>query len=465
MANPVKSCGIYARISQDDGSALGVGRQIDDCTAEAGRRGWPISQVFTDNNVSATRSKLRPEYVRLLDAIGSGAIDAVIVYDIDRLTRTPSELEHFIDLSDRHRIALASIGGEVDLATPQGRLTARIKGSVARHEVEQTSRRLKRKMQENAKEGKPHGVIPFGYRREPVKDDQGRVIGSRDVIHPAEGEAIRELYRMVIAGESLRSLAKHLNDRGFKTVHGHAFQGTVIGNMLRRARYAGHRTHAKEIVSKGNWEAIVSQDTYDQALAVLSAPNRRHSRGLAVKYLLSGLALCGRCGAQMRPNMPKNRKPSYSCPSCMKVTRQMEQVDEVVNAVMVSRLSRSDILTHLAQKPDALKAAMSARDAVLARMDTAADSFAQGTITARQMTRINEQLRQHLDAAETEVRKLQPVRILDGMTGAGAAAAWDAATIERKREIIRTLATVTILPSGPGVKFAPDQVRIEWKTA
>ncbi|QYF89702.1 recombinase family protein [Arthrobacter sp. PAMC25284] len=276
MAHTVQACGIYARISQDDGTALGVARQIEDCTAEAERRGWPIAEVFTDNDVSATKSKIRPEYERLLAAIESGSIDALIVYDVDRLTRTPTELERFIALADKRRTALASIGGEVDLATPQGRLTARIKGDVARHEVEQMSRRLKRKFQENAKDGKAHGVTPFGYVRERLTDDQGRDAGYREVIEPAQAEAIRELYRLLIAGESLRSLAAYLNDRGFKTGRGNAFAGNTVGNMLRRPRYAGHRTHAKQIVSKGQWEPIITQDTYDQAIAVLTAPGPAH---------------------------------------------------------------------------------------------------------------------------------------------------------------------------------------------
>ena len=137
-----EACGIYARISRDDdGTALGVARQIADCAAEAGRRSWPVLRIFEDNDVSATKAKRRPEYENLLAAIEAGTIDALIVWDVDRLTRTPAELERFIDLADRHHLALASIGGEVDLATPQGRLTARIKGSVARHEVEQIDRK------------------------------------------------------------------------------------------------------------------------------------------------------------------------------------------------------------------------------------------------------------------------------------------------------------------------------------
>jgi hypothetical protein len=145
----------------------------------------------------------------------------------------------------------------------------------------------------------------------------------------------------------------------------------------------------------------------------------------------------------------------------MKLTRMMEPVDELVEAVMVAILSRSDVLEHIAEKPDAVRAAKVARDAVLARMDTAADDFADGAMTGRQFARINERLKAQLTAAETEVAKLQPSTILAGMTGPGAADAWTAAPISRKREIIRELATVTILPSGPGVRFSTDQVKIE----
>ena len=108
-----------------------------------------------------------------MEAIGARLIDALVVWDVDRLTRTPAELERFIALADAHDIALASVGGDVDLATPQGRLTARIKGSVARHEVEQSSRRLRRKFLERAEQGKPHGKLAYGYMREPRIDEGG----------------------------------------------------------------------------------------------------------------------------------------------------------------------------------------------------------------------------------------------------------------------------------------------------
>ena len=115
-----------------------------------------------------------------------------------------------VDLAERRGVALASVGGEIDLATPQGRLTARIKGNVAKHESEQLARRVKRKMAERAETGAPHGRTAYGWRREQVHDDQGRRLGSRDVLHPEQARVVRDAAKAVLAGDSLRSIAADL---------------------------------------------------------------------------------------------------------------------------------------------------------------------------------------------------------------------------------------------------------------
>lgn len=447
--------GIYTRISQDDGSALGVERQRQDCVREAEKRGWAVVETFTDNNVSATKSKVRPEYQRMLQAVKDGKLEAVVVWDVDRLTRTPAELEGFIDLADKHSLALASVGGEIDLATPQGRLTARIKGSVAKHEVEQLVRRVKRKNLEKRQQGEPHGVTPFGYRR----------VDGRDVVEEVEAAAIRELYRRVVAGESLRSLAKYLNAQGFRTARGNEWVGSVVGRLLQKPRYVGDLTHRGEVVGPGNWRPIIDRNTFDLARAILSDPNRTPSRGRELKYLGSGLYRCGRagCGAGLRPVVYKGRAATYGCPKCMKLQRLVAPVDEAVEVVIVERLSRPNLLPALVHDNVALEEAVRARDAILVRMDGAADQYADGKITARQFGRINERLRTDLEHAEAAVRTNRGTSTLASMAGPGASEAWAEASLERKRAVIRELAEITVLPSGPGIRFSPEQVRFDWK--
>src|SRR5689334_1392002 len=94
--------GIYARISSDrEADGLGVARQIDDCKRLAERKGWQVAGPYVDDDVSAWSGKRRPEYVRILEDLEMGAINGLLVYDLDRLHRQPSELESFIDLCQR----------------------------------------------------------------------------------------------------------------------------------------------------------------------------------------------------------------------------------------------------------------------------------------------------------------------------------------------------------------------------
>ena len=143
----MQAAAIYARISSDpDGSALGVSRQIEDCKAWAHKHGTVVAEVYVDNDVSAYSGKARPQYRRLCDDIKEGLRDGVIAWHPDRLHRSPKELEDFIVLIEATSAEVHTVtGGDYDLSTPHGRVTARILGAVARHESEDKSRRITKK--------------------------------------------------------------------------------------------------------------------------------------------------------------------------------------------------------------------------------------------------------------------------------------------------------------------------------
>src|SRR4051812_6818383 len=95
----VRAAAVYARISSDqDGTALGVTRQLQDCRRRAEELGWPVAEEYVDNDLSAFSGKRRPGYERMLADLGDGFRDAVVVYHADRLTRRPIELEQFLDV-------------------------------------------------------------------------------------------------------------------------------------------------------------------------------------------------------------------------------------------------------------------------------------------------------------------------------------------------------------------------------
>jgi site-specific DNA recombinase len=468
--------GIYARISRDDEhTELGVTRQIADCQQEAERRGWDVVQVYSDNDVSANGQKPREEFDRMFAAAKAGRINALVCWDADRLSRSPKENEQIIDLADATGLQLANVGGEIDLSSPQGRMTFRIKGAVARHEIEQSSRRIRRKFDERAAGGLPHGMTAYGYRRVVEYDEHGQRAGSRDEIDTGQARVIRDVADRLLAGESLRSLARDMSERGDLSPRGTPWSSTTLRQVMLRDRNAGLRRHRGAVVGKAAWEPILSEDKHMAVVALLTDPDRRQSRGSARRHLLTGLLVCGNCGednfrviAEHTRQDGKHQAPRYQCGSCFKVSRMQTVVDEYVEAVVVARLSRPDALAALTGgQPNRTKQLRADVEGLEARLSLAADQFADGAITADQLRRITAKIRGHVDSAKAEIAACSPSPALD-MAGSEAAVRWDHAPLDVRRAIIDALLTVTITGVGRGngrSTAVEDSVVIEWKGA
>src|ERR1044072_7820341 len=157
---------IYYRISQDrTGAGLGVDRQREDCEALAERNGWEVVEVYVDNDVSAYRGKKRKGHQRMLDDLDHGTATAAIVWDTDRLHRSPLELENYINLCEKRGVSTHTVqAGALDLVTPSGRAQARFMGVVARLESEHKGERVARARQQKALKGEwMGGIRPFGW--------------------------------------------------------------------------------------------------------------------------------------------------------------------------------------------------------------------------------------------------------------------------------------------------------------
>jgi site-specific DNA recombinase len=455
-------CALYARISEDrDGTALGVTRQIEDCRAYAERRGWTVTAEYIDNDISASNGKTRPAYARLLRDIENGSVDAIVVWALDRLHRRPVELEAFIDLADRHKVALGSVGGDVDLATSGGRLHARMMGVVARHEVEQRSERVRRAALQRAERGGYHGgARAYGYSPD-----------GRHLV-PDEAAEVVKLYDDFLAGVPLGALTRGLNERGTPTARGGTWKPNTVRGLLLRARNAGLREHKGEIISKGDWPSIVSESTWQAAVALATDPSRRTATGNRANHLLTGLATCGVCGSR-RISHGRTRRSTevawrhiYRCRECNRLGRRQDQTDELVEKVIVARLSQlnaSDLLIP-DSRPNPEEDRREAQ-ALRTRLDEVAAAHADGVITISQLRTSTERIKARL--AELEAAHIPDSRtaVLGDLINADdVQAAWDALTLDRKRAVVASLIDITLHPGGAGKReFDPSRVEITWK--
>lgn len=474
----VRRAGVYARISQDaDGVQLGVTRQREDCTAEAARRGWPVVETYTDNDVSATRSKVRPQYQRMVADVARGHINALVVWDIDRLTRSPREIEDVIDLAERFGLALANVSGDDDLSTSDGRMMARIKGTLARREIEQMSKRLKRVFLQKAENGEPHGYPPYGFMRIQPTDENGIPLAAakKDVAHPQHADVVREAARRVLAHESLRSVAIDFNQRKLRSPKGGTWNSTILRQILLRPTNAGLRQYQGRVLGASTSEALYGEAIYDQLVALLKDPARKSNfAGPGFKYLLSGVAICGLCGGPMRRQIgrvqvgksgaSKRQPPSYNCSMCFKVRRHQAAVDEIVVDLLVARLEMPDAFEALTTgDPAAVSAAQSEIVDINAKLAVVADRFMADEITAEQLTRMTAISREKLARATRDLEGAKPRSVTAALIGENARSRWDALPLAVQREVVEELMTVTIMPAGSGTRFDPEKIVITWK--
>jgi DNA invertase Pin-like site-specific DNA recombinase len=271
-----------------EGTGLGVARQLEDCRKLAAERGWPIGDEYVDNDVSAYSGKPRREYARMLDDLKSGARDAVIVYNLDRLHRRPVELEDFVTLCESVGVRdVATVTADIDLGNDDGLFMARIFAAFAAKESGRKSARIRRKMLQNAEKGLPHGPArPFGYEPDKI------------TLRPEEAKIVREMVDRYLAGASIRSLTIWLSDTGVAPPASKSWQTTTVRNILASGRIAGLREHHGEVIGAAAWPAIITAGERDRILARMTARSVTKTRAPRT-YLLSGMLRCGRCGNRL----------------------------------------------------------------------------------------------------------------------------------------------------------------------
>jgi site-specific DNA recombinase len=473
METPRRRAAIYTRISQDrTGAGLGIERQEADCRQLAQRLGWEIVAVHSDNDLSAYSGKPRPGYRALLADLRGGVADAVICWHTDRLHRHPSELEEYLAVCERPPgIPTQTVkAGELDLITPSGRMVARQLGAVARYEVEHMIERQQRARLQAATAGRwGGGRRPFGYEADGV------------TVVPVEADALRWAASQVLAGASLSGTAAELNDRGIRTATGKPWKPTELRRALVRPRNAGLMVHRGQVIGRAGWPAILEEDTWRGVRAVLEDPTRRTNTTVARRWLLSGLAVCGVCGDPVRSFSAsakrRRAKPVYTCRTGKHVIRDAAEVDALVEAVTVERLSRPDardLLTPDQQGDD--PTALHLRDAALAaRLRELGRLAGQGAIDPIQLVEATAEIRRQREDITAQLAAVSRGSVLAGVVDtADPAKAWASLDLSRKRAIIDVLMTVTILPSRKGRRpgwrsgesyFDPATVRIEPKRA
>jgi site-specific DNA recombinase len=249
-------CAIYTRVSTDQGLEQdfnSLDAQYDASQAyirSQAHAGWMLIRSKYDDGGFSGGNTDRPALQRLLDDVRAGKVDVIVVYKVDRLTRSLADFAKLVELFDRHRVSFVSVTQHFNTTTSMGRLTLNVLLSFAQFEREVTSERIRDKIAASKRKGLwVGGMAPLGY------DTKDRKI----TVNKAEAECVRTIFRTYLKLGSLNLLMADLRKQGIvtkartlksgKTVGGIPFTRGPLAHLLRNRFYIGEVLFRGETLS------------------------------------------------------------------------------------------------------------------------------------------------------------------------------------------------------------------------
>jgi DNA invertase Pin-like site-specific DNA recombinase len=291
-------CAIYARKSCEEGleqefNSLHAQREACEAYIASQRsEGWVLVRDQYDDGGISGGTLERPALQRLLADVEDGLIDVVVVYKIDRLSRSLMDFSKLVEVFDRNGVTFVSVTQSFSTTTSMERLTLNILLSFAQFEREVTAERIRDKVRASRKKGMwMGGVPPYGYRVE----------NRKLVVHEERAEHVRWVFARFLEIGSGTVLAREVAKRGIRTPRGNRIDKKYLYRMLNNRAYIGEAVHKGQSYP-GEHVAIIDGETWNKVHAILKeSPRKRAARTRAdTPALLKGL-LYGPDGAAFSP--------------------------------------------------------------------------------------------------------------------------------------------------------------------
>jgi DNA invertase Pin-like site-specific DNA recombinase len=301
-------CAIYTRVSTDQGldqefNSLDAQHDASQAYIRSQQHaGWTLIRSKYDDGGFSGGNTDRPALQQLLDDVRAGKVDVIVVYKVDRLTRSLADFAKLVELFDKHNVSFVSVTQQFNTTTSMGRLTLNVLLSFAQFEREVTSERIRDKIAASKRKGLwVGGMAPLGY------DAKDRKI----TVNEAEADRVRTIFRSYLRLGSLNLLMADLRKQGIvtkvrtlksgATIGGIPFTRGSIAHLLRNRFYVGDVTFKGEVLS-GEQHPIVDRDLFDAVQSKLNQQVSNHK----VTRMKSEALLAGRIfddrGNRMTPS-------------------------------------------------------------------------------------------------------------------------------------------------------------------
>jgi site-specific DNA recombinase len=466
---------VYVRISEDttdNGSA--VERQTEDAREHVARRGWTVarSHTYCDNDLSANGKVDRPRFRAMVQAVWRGEIDVIVAWTQDRLLRNDRDKIALIEAVQARGVTVSYVrGGDLDPNTPLGEYIFDNLAAQAKLEIKMKGDRQRRAARQRRERGEMNTAtrLPFGYAK--VTNDKGKVTFR---LVPKEADALKwAAEQMLSKGGTLREVARKFDELGLKPRQGERWHPTTISRILTNPRYCGLSIYresedADPVEYPGQWPAVFEVDVWRDLCRKLGDSSRRTARG--IETLGGGTFLC-QCGATVVGCRTRTGSLGYRCTRTgggHVVRGHRELIDQTVTSLVLGRLAMPDAVELLradeSEGPEVAR--MRARATLLRERLVALGKQMSDPDVPLAMTKISiKDTTTELAELEERLAELTTPSPLRDLIGApDITKAWESLGIDRRKDVIDTLVTVTLVSPGRGPRpFDPETVKITFR--
>lgn len=323
--------GIYVRVSTEEQAKEGfsIRAQEQKLKDYARVKDWSIHKIYIDEGISGKNITDRPQINELIKDIKKGLVKNVLIFKIDRLTRSTADLIYLINLFNDYNCAFNSLCESIDTQTPSGRMFIKIIGIFAEFERENIVERTKLGFERKVKEGYSlcTRTASFGYTRN-IGDKVQR-------INEKEAIIVREVFDMFVnQGMSFLDIAKNLNKRNIPTKENATWTSRGIKNILTNCNYIGKvryatKDEARNFEVQGNHEPIISNELYEETQNLINKISiKSYTKRPKEENYFSGFLFCEKCGARLvvhddyytKKSGEKIFKSAYRCSNYIRKT-------------------------------------------------------------------------------------------------------------------------------------------------
>ena len=462
----MKRVAIYIRVStaRQDQEGYSIPMQKDRLIAFCRAKGWVVSGMFIDPGHSGATLE-RPGMTALCEGVKAGKYDVVLVYKLDRLSRSQKDTLFLIeDVFMKHDAAFVSMQESFDTSTVFGVAMVGILSVFAQMERSTIVERTMMGRTGRAEKGYWHGGgdWPIGYN----------YVDGELVADPVEAQQVRDVYQMYADGYSVTEITRRMDGR--TTKHGDWSHTGTVGNVLDNPLYAGY-IHFDGVLEKGLHEAIVSEELNRKVKARRKRLRHAEASGDSA-YLLTGLIYCADCGARYFPNKRPNKSVVYSCHSRAKKNKSMvkdpkckaphiplAELDAMVEAEVLRIANDPELVEEIVKKRAAGEGSSnSSRSSEIERLDNEINRL-MDLLQRDQLASVGE-IAERIDKVHTERMQLMPTENDDAprhfdvngfkVVLRDVAFSWETASVRGRRSFLFQLID--------GIFINAEGLRIEW---